>query len=115
MLAYRTGLRIGEILGLRLRDLVMIELDPKTIGNEEYYYLTASNPQFIKILIHNNYHRQVKTTNAKRGICLDELLTECELNEFKTTYSNFTKLEILFYSTQFWEKDYFTKRVATNT
>lgn len=82
MLAYRTGLRIGEILGLRLRDLVMIELDLKTIGNEEYYYLTASNPQFIKILIHNNYHRQVKTTNAKRGICLDELLTECELNEF---------------------------------
>ncbi|UDM37361.1 integrase [Acinetobacter haemolyticus] len=82
MLAYRTGLRIGEILGLRLRDLAMIELDLKTIGNEEYYYLTASNPQFIKIIIRNNYHRQVKTTNAKRGIRLDELLTEPELNEF---------------------------------
>ena len=82
MLAYRTGLRIGEILGLRLRDLAMIELEVKTIGNEEYYYLTASNPQVIKIFIHNNYHRQVKTTNAKRGIRLDELLTECELNEF---------------------------------
>lgn len=82
MLAYRTGLRVGEILGLRLRDLAMIELEVKTIGNEEYYYLTASNPQFIKIFIHNNYHRQVKTTNAKRGIRLDELLTECELNEF---------------------------------
>ena len=82
MLAYRTGLRIGEILGLRLRDLAMIELDLKTIGNEEYYYLTASNPQFIKIFIRNNYHRQVKTTNAKRGIRLDELLTEPELNEF---------------------------------
>lgn len=82
MLAYRTGLRIGEILGLRLRDLAMIELEVKTIGNEEYYYLTASNPQVIKIFIHNNYHRQVKTTNAKRGIRLDELLTERELNEF---------------------------------
>lgn len=82
MLAYRTGLRIGEILGLRLRDLAMIELEVKTIGNEEYYYLTAGNPQVIKIFIHNNYHRQVKTTNAKRGIRLDELLTERELNEF---------------------------------
>lgn len=82
MLAYRTGLRIGEILGLRLRDLAMIELEVKTIGNEEYYYLTASNPQVIKIFIHNNYHRQVKTTNAKRGIRLDELLTVDELNGF---------------------------------
>ena len=51
MLAYRTGLRIGEILGLRLRDLAMIELEVKTIGNEEYYYLTASNPQVIKIFL----------------------------------------------------------------
>lgn len=82
MLAYRTGLRIGEILGLRLRDLAMTDLDVKTIGYERYYDLTASNPQFIKIFIHNNYHRQVKTTNAKRGIRLDELLTEPELNEF---------------------------------
>lgn len=82
MLAYRTGLRIGEILGLRLRDLAMIELDVKTIGYERYYYLTASNPQFIKSFIHNNYHRQVKTTNAKRGIRLDELLTADELNGF---------------------------------
>ncbi|WP_196782902.1 site-specific integrase [Acinetobacter lanii] len=82
MIAYRTGLRIGEILGLRLSDLGMIELDVKTIGYERYYFLTASNPQFIKIFIHNNYHRQVKTKNAKRGIRLDELLTECELNEF---------------------------------
>ena len=82
MLAYRTGLRVGEILGLRLRDLAMIELEVKTIGYERYYYLTASNPQFIKIFIHNNYHRQVKTKNAKRGICLDELLTKTELNEF---------------------------------
>lgn len=82
MLAYRTGLRIGEILGLRLRDLAMTDLDVKTIGYERYYYLTASNPQFIKIFIHNNYHRQVKTENAKRGIRIDELLTERELNEF---------------------------------
>lgn len=82
MLAYRTGLRIGEILGLRLRDLAMTDLDVKTIGFERYYYLTASNPQFIKIFIHNNYHRQVKTENAKRGIRLDELLTADELNGF---------------------------------
>lgn len=82
MLAYRTGLRIAEILGLRLRDLAMTDLDVKTIGFERYYYLTASNPQFIKIFIHNNYHRQVKTENAKRGIRLDELLTADELNGF---------------------------------
>ena len=82
MLAYRTGLRISEILGLRLRDLAMIELDVKTIGDERYYYLTENNPRFIKSFIHNNYYRQVKTKNAKRGIRLDELLTECELNEF---------------------------------
>ncbi|MCU4398029.1 site-specific integrase [Acinetobacter junii] len=82
MIANRTGLRVGEILGLRLSDLGMIELDVKTIGYERYYYLTASNPQFIKIFIHNNYHRQVKTENAKRGIRLDELLTVDELNGF---------------------------------
>ena len=42
-----------------------------------YLFLSCTE----KIFIHNNYHRQVKTTNAKRGIRLDELLTERELNE----------------------------------
>lgn len=94
MLAYRTGLRIGEILGLRLRDLAMIELEFKTIGYERYYYLTANNPKVVKVFIHNNYHRQIKTSNAKRGIRLDELLAKDELDGFVSLIKKHFKVPI---------------------
>ncbi|WP_347460938.1 tyrosine-type recombinase/integrase [Acinetobacter sp. ANC 7454] len=82
ILAYRTGLRIREILGLRLRDLVMIDLERNTIGYDQYYYLTSNSPNFVKILIRNNYYRQLKTPNAHRAMCLNELLTKDELRAF---------------------------------
>lgn len=82
MLAYRTGLRIKEILGLRLRDLVMTDLKYKTIGHDRYYYLCSNNPTFVKIEIRNNYHRHLKTENAHRAMSLGELLTQDELSEF---------------------------------
>jgi len=79
ILAYRTGLRLNEILGLKLSDLAMINLRYETIGHDLYYYFTNEKYEIFKIFIHNNYSRQLKTSNAKRGMCLDELLTRDEL------------------------------------
>ena len=79
ILAYRTGLRLNEILGLKLSDLAMINLRYETIGHDLYYYFTNEKYEIFKIFIHNNYSRQLKTSNAKRGMYLDELLTRDEL------------------------------------
>lgn len=78
-LAYRTGLRLNEILGLKLSDLAMINFKYKTIGYDPHYYFINEKHEICKIFIHNNYTRQIKTTNAKRGMCLDQLLTKAEL------------------------------------
>ena len=83
ILGYRCGLRISEILGLKLSDLTTLSLEKhENNSNKIEYWLFDEKIEFLKIQIRNNYDRQLKTRNAQRALCLSELLTEEELLEF---------------------------------
>ncbi|WP_201570202.1 site-specific integrase [Psychrobacter nivimaris] len=69
-LLYRTGLRINELLGIRLTD---IEHDPDT-------YL------YINLIIRSNSHRALKSDDGTRRITLSVLLKPDEFKGFQTYF-----------------------------
>ena len=80
-LAYRAGLRIGEVLGLRISDLVMMNLHYPETKEGKFYSLDTKPITYLKIQIRNNYHRQIKTANAKRALALHHFLTKDEFDD----------------------------------
>ena len=75
-LAYRTGLRIGEVIGLRISDLITPNLLCLNTQTGKFYYFDHEELTYLKIQIRNNYHRHIKTGNAKRALALHQLLTQ---------------------------------------
>ncbi|WP_435931514.1 tyrosine-type recombinase/integrase [Moraxella bovoculi] len=61
-LLYRTGMRINEVLGLKLSDF-------------EYDSLSLND---FSVIVRSNEHRQIKSDDGTRRLCLSILLTEKE-------------------------------------
>lgn len=73
-LAYRTGMRINEIIGIKVRDIA-------DIGSINGYVI--EDP---KIILKPNGYRRLKSSSAKRVIPIDELFKTDELQLFVTLY-----------------------------
>ncbi|MDN6275990.1 tyrosine-type recombinase/integrase [Psychrobacter sp.] len=70
ILLYRTGMRISEILGLQVKD---IEYDNQ--GFKEY-----------NVIVRSNAHRDLKSDDGTRRICLSLLLLPKEIEMFKKLF-----------------------------
>lgn len=73
-LAYRTGMRISEIIGIKVTDIA-------DIGN-----LNRQMIEYPKIILRPNRYRRLKSSSAKRVIPIDSLFKEDELQPFITFY-----------------------------
>ncbi|MGP9710501.1 tyrosine-type recombinase/integrase [Psychrobacter sp. AOP29-E1-7] len=73
-LAYRTGMRINEIIGIKVSDI-------KDIGIINGQVIEAP-----KIILKPNRYRRLKSSSAKRVIPIDKLLKTDELQPFITFY-----------------------------
>lgn len=73
-LAYRTGMRINEIIGIKINDITDIGC------------INGQVVEAPKIILKPNRYRRLKSSNAKRVIPIDKLLKTDELQPFITFY-----------------------------
>ena len=73
-LAYRTGMRINEIIGIKVGDIV-------DIG-----FINGQVVETPKIILKPNRYRRLKSSSAKRVIPIDRLLKTDELQQFIAFY-----------------------------
>ena len=73
-LAYRTGMRINEIIGIKVSDIT-------DIG-----FINGQVIEAPKIILKPNRYRRLKSSSAKRVIPIDKLLKTDELQPFITFY-----------------------------
>ena len=73
-LAYRTGMRINEIIGIKVKDIT-------DIG-----FINGQVIEMPKIILKPNRYRRLKSSSAKRLIPIDKLLQTDELQPFITFY-----------------------------
>ncbi len=74
-LAYRTGMRINELIGIKVSDVADIYTD--SLGQKI---------ELPKIIIRPNRYRRLKSSSAKRVIPIDSLLKIDELQQFIAFY-----------------------------
>ncbi|WP_201566956.1 site-specific integrase [Psychrobacter immobilis] len=79
--AYRTGMRINELIGIKVKDISDIYTD--------YYNQKVESP---KILLRPNRYRKLKSDSAKRTIPIDCLLKTDELSQFIKLYDHQKRL-----------------------
>src|SRR5690606_39806284 len=93
-LAFRLGLRIDEVTGIRLNDFDSAQLRSH-LKNNRLYYEAKSDPkdttsnessnsdiENLVLKIHSNSHRNVKNENANRQFDLSYFLNPNEFKEF---------------------------------
>ncbi|WP_299329677.1 tyrosine-type recombinase/integrase [uncultured Psychrobacter sp.] len=80
-LAYRTGMRINEIIGIKVTDIA-------DIGN-----LNGQMIEYPKIILKPNRYRRLKSSSAKRVIPIDSLLKAGELKQFISYYHQQRRLK----------------------
>lgn len=73
-LAYRTGMRINEIIGIKVSDIADIGL------------INGRMIEVPKIILKPNRYRRLKSSSAKRVIPIDSLFKDDELKQFITFY-----------------------------
>lgn len=81
-LAYRTGMRINELIGIKVSDVTDIYTDS-----------LDKKVEFPQILLRPNRYRRLKSSSAKRVIPLDCLLKPDELEDFLSLYHYQTRLK----------------------
>lgn len=79
--AYRTGMRINELIGIKTGDVLDIYINDR---NQKI--------ELPKILLRPNRYRKLKSDSAKRTIPIDCLLKPDELNQFIELYDHQTRL-----------------------
>ena len=87
-LAYRTGMRINEIIGIKVGDIADI---------------SSINGYFIehpKMILRPNRYRRLKSSSAKRVIPIDSLLKADELKQFIAHYNQQHRLKRLYLFSQ---------------
>lgn len=80
-LVYRTGMRINEIIGIKVTEIA-------DIGN-----LNGQMIEYPKIILKPNRYRRLKSSSAKRVIPIDSLLKADELKQFIAHYHHQYKLK----------------------
>lgn len=80
-LAYRTGMRINEIIGIKVTEIA-------DIGN-----LNGQVIEYPKIILKPNRYRRLKSSSAKRVIPIDSLLRADELKQFIAHYHHQYRLK----------------------
>ncbi len=80
-LAYRTGMRINEIIGIKVDDIA-------DIGN-----LNCQMIKSPKIVLKPNRYRRLKSSSAKRVVPIDSLFKDDELQLFITFYHQQKRLK----------------------
>jgi len=73
-LVYRTGMRINEIIGIKVSDIADIGL------------INGRMVEVPKIILKPNRYRRLKSSSAKRVIPIDSLFKDDELKQFITFY-----------------------------
>ncbi|MGP5174320.1 tyrosine-type recombinase/integrase [Psychrobacter immobilis] len=73
-LAYRTGMRINEIIGIKVSDIA------------EIGFVNGQVVEAPKIILKPNRYRRLKSSSAKRVIPIDKLLKTDELKQFIAFY-----------------------------
>ena len=81
-LAYRTGMRINELIGIKVSDVTDIYTDS-----------LDQKVEFPQILLRPNRYRRLKSSSAKRMIPVDCLLKPDELEELLSLYHYQTRLK----------------------
>lgn len=100
-LAFRLGLRIDEVTGIRLNDFDSAQLRSH-LKNNRLYYEAKSDPkdttsnessnsdiENLVLKIHSNSHRNVKNENANRQFDLSYFLNPNEFKEFCDFYKKY--------------------------
>lgn len=87
-LAYRTGMRINEIIGIKVKDIT-------DIG-----FINDQVIEMPKIILKPNRYRRLKSNSAKRVIPIDKLLKTDELQPFITFYYQQKRLKCLYLFSQ---------------
>lgn len=80
-LVYRTGMRINEIIGIKVTEIA-------DIGN-----LNGQMIEYPKIILKPNRYRRLKSSSAKRVIPIDSLLKADELKQFIAHYHHQYRLK----------------------
>ncbi len=80
ILLYRTGMRINELLGLKLRDFEYNARKKQEQENEQEQEIT------LNILIRPNGYRSIKSDDGHRRLCLQPLLKPSELQLVQKWY-----------------------------
>nr|WP_313976265.1 tyrosine-type recombinase/integrase [uncultured Psychrobacter sp.] len=80
-LAYRTGMRINEIIGIKVTDIADIGI------------LNGQMIEYPKIILKPNRYRRLKSSSAKRVIPIDSLLKAGELKQFISYYHQQRRLK----------------------
>ena len=80
-LAYRTGMRINEIIGTKVNDITDIGV------------ISGQVIEAPKIILKPNRYRRLKSSSAKRVIPIDGLLKADELNQFIAYYHHQHRLK----------------------
>jgi integrase len=73
-LAYRTGMRINEIIGIKVKDITDIGI------------INGQVIEVPKIILKPNRYRRLKSSSAKRVIPIDSLFKDDELKQFIAFY-----------------------------
>ena len=81
-LAYRTGMRINELIGIKVSDVTDIYTDSLN-----------QKVEFPQVLLRPNRYRRLKSSSAKRMIPIDCLLKPDELEQFLSLYHYQTRLK----------------------
>lgn len=87
-LAYRTGMRINEIIGIKVGDIA-------DISSINGYFI-----EYPKIILRPNRYRRLKSSSAKRVIPIDSLLKADELKQFIAHYNQQHRLKRLYLFSQ---------------
>ncbi|WLP93347.1 tyrosine-type recombinase/integrase [Psychrobacter sp. M13] len=80
-LAYRTGMRINEIIGIKVNDIA-------DIG-----FINGKVVEAPKIILKPNRYRRLKSSSAKRVIPIDSLFKDDELQQFIMYYNQQKRLK----------------------
>src|SRR5699024_2131266 len=87
-LAYRTGMRINEIIGTKVNDIT-------DIG-----FINGQVIEAPKIILKDNRYRRLKSSSAKRVIPIDQLFKIDELQPFIAFYYQQKRLKRRYLSSQ---------------
>lgn len=87
-LAYRTGMRINEIIGIKVSDIT-------DIG-----FINGQMIEAPKVFLRPNRYRRLKSSSAKRVIPIDSLLKDDELQPFIAFYYQQKRLKRAYFFSQ---------------